>query len=114
MASTAPVCGSSTTTAPFGAGRSRPPYRVGGVAHVLDLGGQRVVGHLLEADVDVGHQVVAGDGGRRLHRAHHLALGVDLELLDAWGSPQLGLVLVLEPGLPEGVAGLVALDWPAT
>ena len=38
--------------------------------------------------------------------------GVDLELLLAGDAPQLRLVLVLETGLAEGVAGLVALGGP--
>ena len=83
--------------------------RVEGLAQGQDLGGQGVVGHLLETGVDVGDQLSPATAGVVLSRAHHLALGVDLELLLARGAPQLGLVLVLEAGLAEGVAGLVAL-----
>ena len=53
-----------------------------------------------------------GVAGVVLSVPDHLALGVDLELLLAGGAPQLGLVLVLEPGLAEGVAGLVPLGRP--
>ena len=45
-------------------------------------------------------------------RPGHLAGRVDLELLAAGRPPEVGLVLVLEARLPEGVAGLVALRRP--
>ena len=102
-----------TTTAPLAAGRLATTVVVArgsvGLLDEGDLGGQGVVGHLLEVGVDVGHQVVAGDGGGGLEGSHHLPLGIDLELLLAGGAPQMRLVLVLEPGLAERIAGLVAL-----
>ncbi len=60
-----------------------------GLRRLLDLGGQGVVGHLLEVGVEVGDQVVAGHRRGGLERAGHLARGVDLELLAARGAPQL-------------------------
>ena len=82
---------------------------VGGLAQVGDLGGQGVVGHLLQVGVDVGDQVVAGGGRGGPEGADHLALGVHLELLGARRAPQLGLVLQLQAALTVGVTLLVAL-----
>ena len=49
--------------------------------------------------------LVPGRGRRRLQRAGHPTHRVDLELLAAGRPAQLGLVLVLEARLPEGVTG---------
>ena len=79
------------------------------VAESGDLGGEGVVGHLLEIGVEIGDDVVSRLGRRRLEDSGHLALGIHLEFLLARGAAQLGLVLVLETRLAEGIAGLVAL-----
>ena len=74
-----------------------------------DLSVERLLQGLFEPRVDVGHHVVPRGGRRLAQAAHHLSVRVHLHLVGAGAAPQVRLVLVLEPALPEEVAELVAL-----
>ena len=77
-----------------------------GTVHALR---QRVLGDLLDAEVDGEPHVVAGDRLLHLHHVHRPALVVDLDLLEPGRAAQLGLEHLLDAVLPIDVAGLVAV-----
>ena len=68
---------------------------------------ERGVGDLLQACVEVEHDVVAGHGRRARERPHRAPARVDLDLLHAGGAVQIALVVLLEPGLADVVGAAV-------
>ncbi len=77
----------------------------------LDLRGEGVLEGLLQAEVHVEHDGVAGPGVGLVERADHVALGVDLELLGAVLAPQVLLVLGLDATLADLAARRVTLGF---
>ncbi|VWD57205.1 hypothetical protein BCO19218_06837 [Burkholderia contaminans] len=73
------------------------------------LAGERLLGHLLQPDVERQHEVVAGRRLRARQRAHRPAAGRHLDFLEAREAMQLGLVALLDTDLADVVGALVVV-----
>jgi hypothetical protein len=73
------------------------------------LAGERLLGHLLQRDVERQHEVVAGRRLRARQRAHGPAAGRHLDFLEAGQAVQLGLVALLDADLADVVGALVVV-----
>ena len=87
-ASTAPLPGSIATIAP-------PPVA------------ERLLGHLLQIQVDGQHEVVARHRRRAAQQAYRTTACIDLDLLEAGDAMKLGFVALLEADLADMVGTAV-------
>ena len=111
--SSAQVCGSMPSTNRFGSkpglgdeGQHPAGARLDRHQRAAALA-ERVLGHLLQADVERQREVVARLRGAARERADAAPGGVDLDLLEAGGAVQLVLVARLDAGAADEVGAAV-------
>ena len=89
-ARTSPVDGSIATSAPL-------------------LARERLLGDLLQADIQRQHEIVAGRRLRARHRAHRPAARRHFDFLEAGQAVQFGLVTLLDADLADVIRALVVV-----